>query len=493
MKKNWIAIAIALLAFAYPASAWLIGRNVESTLVRNSERMLASAPYMKVIKRNFQGGVFSSTEDTTIEIAGDLFRSLAAMQETPKESPGEPSDANEPNTTADEPAAISSEPIKPITIRVLSKVKHGPFAGSGLALAKVDTEILFDEKLQQEISKAFAAKKPLELTTTMNWAGGGTTLVSSPAANVSIQQGAGTLSWRGLQGKIDFTKDMASYRSDLTSEGFEFTGGPKKETVKIGAMHILSNKKRLNDTSIFYFGKDNGTIKEMSFSSASDPGKAFTLKDITYLADMSEAAGFSDMTAKMGADKLLVGTDGYGPAHYDFSIKHMHTPTLEKFIKAFGEIYSGKHKTPEEMTAASLAPWKQYVPDLLKNNPELIIDRISFTTTEGEAMFKGNVKIPGATAEDFANPLGMIGKVNAAFDIAIPEALVMKLSGAGKQTDEEKAAAAEMMQQQLQGVEQQGYITREGKILKSHFEWKAGKGTINGKPFAMPGAPPPQE
>ncbi len=490
MKKNWIAIAIALLALAYPASAWLIGRNAESTLVRNSERMLASAPYMKVIKRNFQGGVFSSTEDTTIEIAGDLFRSLAEMQKMPKENPGEPSDANEPNTTVDEPAAISSEPIKPISITIRNHIKHGPFAGGSLALAKIDTELVFDEKVQQQISKAFAGKKPLEITTTMNFAGGGTSLMTSPAVTLSPKEGAGTLNWKGLQGKVDFTKDVATYKGDITAAGFEFTGGQKKETIKMSGLHLLTDKRRLNEASIFYFGKDNGTIKEMSFSSASDPGKAFTLKDITYLADMSEAAGFSDVTAKMGADKLLVGTDGYGPAHYDFSIKHMHTPTLEKFIKAFGEIYSGKHKTPEEMTAASLAPWKQYVPDLLKNNPELIIDRISFTTTEGEAMFKGNVKIPGATAEDFANPLGMIGKVNAAFDIAIPEALVMKLSGAGKQTDDEKAAAAEVMQQQLQGVEQQGYITREGKILKSHFEWKAGKGTINGKPFAMPGAPP---
>jgi uncharacterized protein YdgA (DUF945 family) len=176
--------------------------------------------------------------------------------------------------------------------------------------------------------------------------------------------------------------------------------------------------------------------------------------------------------------------------HYDFSVKHLHAATLEKLIKAFGQIYSGSYKTPEEMTAATLAPWKQHGPELLKHNPELIIDRISFAMPEGEAMLKGNVKMPGVTAEELANPLGLLGKLDAAVDIAVPEALIAKIASAGKESAEEKTMAADMMQQQLRGLEQQGYLTRAGKVLKSRLEWKAGKPTINGKPFQIPGAAP---
>ena len=324
----------------------------------------------------------------------------------------------------------------------------------------------------------------------MGWSGGGTTTVNSPAANVSLQQGATTLDWRGLQGKVDFTKDMASYRADVSSAGLEIVGGPKKETMKIGAMQIQSDKKRLGDSAFLYAGKDNGTIKEMSFSSTADPSKAFALKDISYVGDMSEASGFVNMIAKMGAKNFAIGAETYGAAHYDFSIKHLHAATLEKLIKSFGEFYSGKHKTPEEIMAASMAPWKNYGPEMLKHNPEFIIDRISFTTPEGEALLKANIKIPGATAEDVANPMTLIPKIDASADFALPEALVAKLAGAGKQTDEEKAAAAEMMQQQLQSAEQQGYIIRADKMIKTHFEWKNGKGMVNGKPLQMPGAPP---
>ena len=492
MKKSWIAIVVAVLAIAYPVAAWFIGKNVESSLVANAERTLAAAPYLKVIKRNYQGGVFSSTEESSIEIAGDLFRSLESMQKTSEQSLDEPSNKVDPDAATEEPVTVPSAPITPIIITVRNHIKHGPFAGGGLALAKIDTELVFDGKVQQAISKAFAGKKPLEITTTMNFAGGGTSLMTSPPVTLSPKEGSGKLNWQGLQGKVDFTKDMRTYKGDITAAGFEFIGGPKKTTIKMSGLHLLSDKRRLNDTSIFYFGKDNGTVKEISFSSASEPGKAFTLQDITYLADVSDTAGFSNMVAKMGADKVLVGGDGYGPAHYDFSVKHLRTATLEKFLKAFGEIYSGKHKTPDEMAAASVAPWKNFGPELLKHNPELIVDRISFTAPEGEAMFKGNLKIPGATEQDIGNPLGMIGKVNAAFDIAMPEAMLAKLSGAGKETDEEKIAAAEMMQQQLQSLEQQGYIVRTGKIWKSRLEWKDGKGSVNGKPFQMPGTMPPQ-
>lgn len=486
MKKNWIAIIIAALAIAYPASSWWIGKKVEASMVANSERMLATVPYLKVIKRNHQGGVFSSSDDTTIEIAGDLFRSLNEMQKAPQENAKEESDP----AAIESPPAKPMEPMKPITLRVLSHIKHGPFAGGGLALAKIDAELVFEDKVQQEISKAFAGKKPLTLSTVMNWSGGGTMDVSSPAATVSATQAAATLNWHGLKGKVDFTKDMASYRADVSSAGLEFVGGPKKEAMKIGAMQIQGDRKRLVESAFLYVGKDNGTIKEMSFSTASDPSKAFALKDISYVGDMSESGGFIDMIAKMGAKNFAIGAETYGAARYDFSVKHLHAATLEKLIKSFGEVYSGKHKTPEEIMAASMTPWKNYGPEMLKHNPEFIIDRISFTTPEGEALLKANVKIPGATAEDVANPMALIPKIDASADVALPEALVAKLAGAGKQTEEEKATAAEMMQQQLQGAEQQGYIVRADKMIKTHFEWKNGKGMINGKPLQMPGAPP---
>ncbi len=486
MKKNWIAIVIALLVIAYPASAWWIGKKVESGMVANTERMLATTPYLKVIRRNHQGGIFSSTEDTTIEIAGDLFRSLSEMQKAPEKSTSEESDPS----AIEPPPAIPKEPMKPITLRVLSHIKHGPFAGGGLAFAKVDTELVFDDKVQLEIDKVFAGKKPLTLSTVMNWSGGGTTDVNSPAANVTIQQGAATLNWHGLQGKIHFTKDLASYKADVSSAGLEFTGGPKKEMMKIGTMQIQSDKKRLGESAFLYTGKDNGTIKEMSFSNEADPSKAFSLNDIAYVGDMTEAGGFVDMVAKMGAKNFAIGADTYGGAHYDFTIKHLHAATLEKLIKSFGDFYSGKHKTPEEMMAASMAPWKNYGPEILKHNPEFIIDRVSFATADGEAVLKANVKIPGATAEDVANPMTLIPKIDASADFTLPEALVAKLAGAGKQTDEEKATAAEMMQQQLQSAEQQGYIVRADKLIKTHFEWKNGKGMVNGKPLPMPGAPP---
>lgn len=492
MKKNWLIFVVALLVVAYPASAWFIGKNVHSTMVANTERALAAAPYIKVIKRNYKSGVFSSTEESTIEIAGDLFRSLAAMQKTAKEKDVEPSKEAESETATDNPVAAPAEPINPILITVRNQIKHGPFAGGSLALAKIDTEFVFDEKVQQQISKAFAGKKPLEFSTTMNFAGGGTSMVTSPAANVSIKDGAATLNWRGLQGRVDFTKDVNRYKGDITAAGFEFVSGPNKETMKMSGVRMLSDKKRLNDASMFYLGKDNGSIKEMSFSSASDPGKAFNLKDISYVGDISQAGGYVDMIAKMGADKVIVGADGYGPAHYDFSIKHMHAATLEKLIKSFGEFYSGNHKTPEEIMAASMAPWKNYGPEMLKHNPEFIIDRISFTAPEGEAMLKANVKIPGATPDDIANPMGLIGKVNASFDIAMPEALLTRFSGIGKQTVDEKTAAADMMKQQLQGLAQQGYIVRADKIWKSRLEWKDGKGSVNGKPIQAPGAMPAQ-
>ena len=485
MKKTWIAVVVALLALAYPASAWLIGKNVQSAMKINAERALESAPYLKVVNRKYQGGVFSSTEESTIEVAGELFRSIEAMQTAPTENSGDPSEEQE--------AAAPAVPMKPILITIRNHIKHGPVAGGSLALAKVDTELVFEDKIQQEITKAFAGKKPLEISTTMNFAGGGTSILSSPPASVSIKEGTTKVSWLGLRGTADFTKDMASYKSDVSSAGLEMSGGPKNEVMKMSDLRVVSDKKRLPGLSMFYLGKDNGTIKQMSFSSAGEPNKAIMMNDITYLGDVTEAGGYIDIAAKMGATKLTVGADGYGPAHYDLSLRHLHTQTFEKIMKSLAEFYSRKHKSLEDMSNATLDPWKKFGPELLQHHPEIVIDRISFTTVDGEAMIKGSVKAPTATAADATNSAALLGKLQAQVDVVLPDGMLMKFSGAGKETDEEKAMAAEMMIQQLQGLEQQGYVTRADKLWKSRLEWKDGQVTVNGKPFQMPGAPAPEQ
>ena len=489
MKKNTIAVVIALLAAVYPASAWLIGKNIESTLTEYRTKAIANAPYLKIVKNDYQRGLFSSTEKVSIELAGDLLRNLEGMKKA-GELPNAEDENSEADTATEKKPSASAEALKPLIITFVNHISHGPFAGGKPALGIIETTFEFDEKATQEIAKVFGNKKPLEMVTTLGWNGGGTGTISSPATIAPFQRGTTEMNWQGLTGNVDFTKGMATYKANFTAPGISIKNSAKNEEIRIVGMQMVSDKKRLKEDSMLFLGKDTGTIKSISGIGQAEGGKGFTLEDVTYTSDMNESAGFADMIAKMGAAKLLVATDSYGPVHYDFSMKHLKADVLEQLFKSFGEIYSGKHKTQEEFTAAALAPWKKFGPELLKHNPELIIDRISFAMPEGEAKLNANVKIPGATTEELANPFMLVGKIDASAEIALPEALVAKLAGSGNKTAEEQAAAKAMFEQQIAGLEQEGYVTRENKILKSRLKFKDGKATINDKPFQVPGAAP---
>jgi hypothetical protein len=120
--------------------------------------------------------------------------------------------------------------------------------------------------------------------------------------------------------------------------------------------------------------------------------------------------------------------------------------------------------------------------ELLKYDPEFVIDRIGIVTPEGEGNIVGVVRFKGATAEDFgAGSLSLIGKIDADITIDVAEKMIQKFPNGST------AAAA---------VVDSGYAKREGDRLICKIVFAGGELTINGKPQAIPGLggpPPPAE
>ena len=56
-----------------------------------------------------------------------------------------------------------------------------------------------------------------------------------------------------------------------------------------------------------------------------------------------------------------------------------------------------------EAEEVMFAPLKEHGIELLKHDPEFVIDRIGIVTPEGDGYIKGVVKLKGATAEDFGD------------------------------------------------------------------------------------------
>jgi uncharacterized protein YdgA (DUF945 family) len=200
---------------------------------------------------------------------------------------------------------------------------------------------------------------------------------------------------------------------------------------------------------------------------------------------MPVAGEFIDIGAKMGAASLLIDQQDYGPVQYHLSFKHLHARTTAKLYRALMKAYSdpavfaGDKPDPGKL----FAPLAEPAMELLKHNPQLSLDRVSFKSPHGEAVVSAHVKLIDAKPEDFANLFMLIGKLDAGADIMLPEALLAEAGAARAQTDEEKAMQREVFAAQIEAFSGQGYVTREGGLVKSKIAFKNGELTVNGKPY----------
>jgi hypothetical protein len=147
----------------------------------------------------------------------------------------------------------------------------------------------------------------------------------------------------------------------------------------------------------------------------------------------------------------------------------------------FKGIYAKPLNNATEANEIIMAPLKETGVELLKYDPEFVIDRIGIVTPDGDGYIKGTVKLVGATPEDFgAGNLGLIPKIDADIIVDVSEKMLQKFpngsTSAGMAVDS-------------------GYVKREGERLICKIIFKKGELTVNGKPQAIPGlgGPPPGE
>ncbi|MFT3847130.1 MAG: YdgA family protein [Propionivibrio sp.] len=477
MAKGRLTVAaastVAVLAVGYPAAAWYLGAQIEKAHA-DVRAMIAAHPYLKVTNESYERGLFSASETTTIEIPDALFNS----------SGGEVEEA--------EGSTAKQAPPAPIRVTVKTAIQHGPLPGfSSLAAGSETSTIEFAEPLRATIAEAFGTDQPLDIRTTYDFQGGGrSTLVVLPfklALPGDTPESKAMFSGERAEMVMEFSKGLADYTLRGTAPGFTIAE-PDGLNMTMQGMAFDSQVKRIfADEPLFYSGSQKLTVAEVNVT----PGAAeqtgarqkLVFKDIAYDVQMPVAGDFMDVVAKIGADAVQVGEQNYGPAHYDFSLKHLHARKLITLSRGFAALYAKPEVFADRnLLLQALAPLQAPLFDLLTDGPAFSIDRLAFHTADGEASFNASVKLIDPKPDDFSNPLMLLAKLDAGASIALPNSLVNSLIGNGD-SEEETQSARQRAADTLAQFKQQGYITLEDNRLKSSVAFKNGELQVNGKPF----------
>lgn len=491
MKKilSILLAAVLLVVLAYSASAWYLGRQVELA-VNEPYKQVGSVPYIKIVKREYRRGVFSSEETVTFELFGDLLRFMEQAQK--RSAAGNP-----------EAATPSGEPFKPIQLTVQSHIKHGPLPdGKIFAAAIVDSELEADERFKPALAKVLGDKKLLTAHTVYRYEGDGESIVTSPAFVTTIQRAGSDpsvqLSWEGVKANIRFTKDFASYTMQGEAPKLEVAGGKGVHMVVAGMRFDMESKRIFEDEPLLHSGKQRFTVAQASIDGPGMGGKPFLLKQISYDVNVPVNGEFIDIVAKVAVQDALVGETNFGPAHYDFSLKRLHARTFAQLYRAMMKMYSDPAAfNAGENPAAAFGPLAKPALKLLEYNPEISLDRISFKSPQGEVLVAARAKFNDIKPEDFKQPPILMAKLDASADISLPEGLLMMPLGIKADSAEAAQTQMAMRQKQIAAFAEQGYIQRDGTMVRSRLEFRNGQFTINGKPFdpraMQTGSVPPEQ
>jgi uncharacterized protein YdgA (DUF945 family) len=486
-KIALVAVPLALAA-AYPASAWVIGKQVEAAIGANYQ-LLAENPSAKIVQRDYQRGLFGATETVTIELFGEVAQLMASQQQA---------------MAKENPEAKLPEPFKPIRITVRSDIRHGPLPGfSTLAAAVVDSELVLDGDVQKQVSAVIGDQKPLQVHTEYRFDGGGLSAMKSPAFSTHWAadkgEGRNSLAWDGISMSVNFEKGMKRYSLQAEAPKLQLRDSQGGSVLMSGLRLEGTQQRVFDDEPLLYAGAQKFTLAEVNVSTGKEGASPVVLKQVAYAVDIPVNGDFIDIMVKLGAESLQVEKQNYGPAHYDVSVRHLHARTTLSFYRTLLKLYSD----PALQVAAQsdpklmLAPLAKPALELLKFSPEISIDRVSFRSPEGDATLAARVKLKDFKDEDLGNPLMLLAKLDASAEISLPEAMVSTLAGnapavqekmqqkADEEVSVEEAVAArnEKLRQQLAVFIEQGLVLREGSLIKSKLAFSNGQMSINGKPF----------
>jgi uncharacterized protein YdgA (DUF945 family) len=488
MNRKAVLI-IAVIAIAWLGLSWFTGHLARGQLQAWNEQVQADFPLVKVAERRVQGGLFTSTEEVVYELNTELLRGIFEQAETQTHDALDAGEDEAPRFT------------------VRNHIQHGPLPGfRSLGLARVETEAVLGENVRRTLLESIGVDKPVQVVTHLGFIGGGWTTVESPAFEYTDEDSGQRVAWQGVQARFEFTRNLDRFSGAASAPGVqvfmrdEATDAAPDETrdevagqFTVGEMRFETDLERAFGP--VYAGKASFSIAEIAGSGPRMDG-GLSLKDMRYEVDVTTEQDYFDMLIRMGVGAVAVDQMDIRDAHYDLSLRHLHGPTSAELSDRMSELYFASVGGDPMAMIGMVGLFAQHGPTLLEHEPELVLDRITFTLPEGGASISGRVRLKDFERGDLmAGGPALLSKLDVVMDIWLDQGLLEKDWSAAVP---QPAAAAEDgtgagpaagptriegMQAQIALMAEQGYVKRNGDRLESRVEFRDGTLTVNGKPM----------
>lgn len=446
MNKGILIALPLVLAAGVTAAAWTSGRVVRSTLDDSEHQLLQDSGTLVVVRREYHGGVFSSSETVVYGLDPALARGDAKM----------------------------GAQLSQVQFTVQHLIHHGPFPRlRGFGLATVDSHLLLPPEILGQLTGLGPGQAPLSLHTQFGWNGDGHGQIEAPAFDVSLGQAA-LLTWHGLGGDCDFNHSLEHLRCQLFSDGLSAMDEQGSGAFK--GLHADFDLHRVLDA--MYLGSTHLSLGEVDIKGVH--AAELSMKDLHMSSDSALNGEYFDGTLAIDLGPLQAPDFAPQAMGLEMRFKHLHAPSFAAFNKAVRQQRGADPSSPAAMQEL-LQPLKTYGTEVLLRQPRLELKRASLTTAEGTLKLSGWAAFDGLERSELDAPQlmpALARHLQAQLDFSADEAMVARLASSG--------AAGVRFSSQLVDLQARGLVTHADGKLSSHIEFGGGVLKVNGQPYVPP-------
>lgn len=463
MKRNVIAAAAAvvLLGVVVVGGAAVTGVQAKKKLQALPAEWQAQGPFVKVVSQQYDRGLFSATNTMTLQFGcGNAGGNAVTVRQT---------------------------------------IKHGPFPGfAGFGAAVIDTEVLVPEAEKKQVAALIGDKSPFTAHTVVGFGGSTDTSFSIPSMNYTSPTGE-QLRWQGLSGEV--RESGGKVRYDVASPGFSVNAKDEKTSMDMKLAALRMHGELSAGAGSFWLRPGTGEFElvslDMTATGPAERGMPPMKIALSQLKASAENKLEGELLSNVGRFSAsgTINDVRVDKMEMQASIKRIHAPTYQRFMQRVIDTTSAACDMKQAVSPqVMLAQMQQDFAALLPFNPEYSLDKLAVEIDGKRGELSYAVGISGATAADAQLPLPalMLTKGQLRGEAKLPAVWVEKTLarfGNGPQAPQgDPAAQAEMANVMITKFTNDGYVVRDGDMLKSQISFEKGQMLVNGKPVGRPPA-----
>jgi uncharacterized protein YdgA (DUF945 family) len=463
MKSAFIAAGVAVAACAACLGVAVVsGQKVERSLRAMSTATKAHWTMVRVTDERYDRHLFGATHTFTLRAGCD----------------------------APDAGASASQ----AAITIVQHVKHGPFPGlAGFGAATVDTELVMDAATREQVKKFFGAEQPFQAHTSVAFNGATHTHFAVPRFHATGAESP-QVDFQGLAGDVDDREGVLEYDVRMPAVSVAVAASaPAAVRMSLNGMHLHARAEGEGDF-VLRPVRSQGEVQALELVMAAPGTDAPHKLGLSQLKFSQETSVDNKLMSSIGR---LEGVGRIDDTKLDriemqSTMKRIDVLTYQGLVR---RIMSGDQatcgKSPDTARLMASPEVQAAVLKMLSANPEFSLDRLALAVGGKRAELRYAIGVDGFTAADAKVPL-MAGLMKYGYGnlrVNLPEdwvrrsmVYVAQQSGQARQASGagDQAALVELM---LGKVIDQGYVLREGDMLRSEIAVKSGRATINGKPL----------